>query len=400
MDSTESKIKLLYITTLPLAQWWFLNGQNQFLLERGFELHSITSRGEYLDELAERDKMDVYTVDISRSIAPNKDFCALLKILRLIRIIKPHIIHFSTPKAAFLGSLASWLARSPVRIFLVRGLHTEKTYGMTRQFFSLAESLTSRCSTECVFTSPSLLAFARTEGIISANKGEVLAHGMSNGIDTRRFNRTNVETKHDLVQLREGLSIPKEAKVIGYVGRLANDKGISDLARAWEYVRNNFVDAHLLLVGPWFEEIDPIPPAVKSALELDPRVHLTGIVADTAPYYALMAVKVYPSHGTEGFPNAPMEAAAMELPVVATKVVGSVDAVVDGVTGSIVEPRNSQTLAVAISKYLSDPELCKKHGVAGRQRINKYFKQEIVWEALYNKYRQLLRSNYPEQFCS
>lgn len=394
MNTNESRIKLLYITTLPLAQWWFLRGQNQFLSEKGFELHSITSKGKYLEELAKRDGMDVYTVDISRSIVPHKDFSACMEIFRLIKIIKPDIIHLSTPKAAFLGSVAAWLARVPVSVFLVRGLHTENTFGLRRNFFKLAEWLTAKCSTDSIFTSPSLLAFARKEGIVSPNQGEVLAHGMSNGIDTRRFSLTNVETEHDLDQLRSGLSIPKEAKVIGYVGRLANDKGISDLAKAWADIRTKYVDAHLLLVGPWFEELDPIPPAVKSSLELDPRVHFTGHVAETAPFYALMNVKVFPSHGTEGFPNAPMEAAAMGLPVVATAVVGSVDAVVDGVTGTLVERRNSKALALAIMKYLSDPELCKQHGTAGRQRVEKYFRQEIIWEALYNKYCELLRPIY------
>lgn len=388
-----NKIKLLYITTIPLTQWFLLRGQNQYLAKRGFELHSITSRAQYFEELAERDGMIMHCVNIQRTIVPYLDAFSIIKMYFLIRQIKPHIVHYSTPKAAFLGAIASWLARAPIRVFLVRGLHFEKTFGLKRRFFRLLEKLTVMFSSQCIFTSGSLLEFALAQGITAETKGIILAHGMSNGIDIQRFNRRDVNIKHHIGQLRESIAIPPTAKVIGFVGRLSNDKGISDLAKAWRNIRTIFLDTHLLLVGPWCEEIDPVPAEVKSQLLSDNRVHFTGYVRDTQPYYAIMTIKVYPSHGTEGFPNAPMEAAAMELPVVATAVVGSVDAVVDGVTGMLVEPRNPDALALAIGKYLSDPELCKQHGQAGRERVTRYFRQEIVWEALYNKYCELLNIN-------
>jgi glycosyltransferase involved in cell wall biosynthesis len=106
-----------------------------------------------------------------------------------------------------------------------------------------------------------------------------------------------------------------------------------------------------------------------------------------------MDLFLFPSHGTEGFPNAPMEAACMGLPVIASRVVGCVDSVVDGVTGTLVPPRDACALADAIRAYLRDPDLRRRHGQAGRERVLRDFRQEVIWEALYREYVRLLREN-------
>ena len=85
------------------------------------------------------------------------------------------------------------------------------------------------------------------------------------------------------------------------------------------------------------------------------------------PYLKAMSLLVFPTHGTEGFPNVPMEAAAMGLPVVASRVAGCVDAVVDGVTGTLVPPRNAEALAAAVRMYVRDPLLRRRCGQAGRK---------------------------------
>ncbi|MHC4504221.1 MAG: glycosyltransferase, partial [Planctomycetota bacterium] len=123
--------------------------------------------------------------------------------------------------------------------------------------------------------------------------------------------------------------------------------------------------------------------------ERDERIVSTGFLGDMPPTYALMDVLALPTY-REGFPNVPLEAAAMELPVVATRVTGCVDAVVDGVTGTLVPPRDASALAEATGRYLRDPGLCRRHGQAGRERVLRHFRQERVWTALYEDYLRLL----------
>jgi glycosyltransferase involved in cell wall biosynthesis len=391
MDTAKPKIRLLYVTTLPLAQWWFLRGQNRFLAQKGFELHSITSHEPYFYELAQRDCMTMHPVDIPRSIIPHKDMLTLIRIFFTIRKINPDIVHLSTPKAALLGAIASWAAGIRIRIFLIRGLTSDAKTGFSKKVYQILESLTVRFCNVHYCVSKSLLDQARDNGVLRYDQGEVVGSGMSNGIDCGRFNMANVRQEFDLPDLRESLNIPETSRVVGYVGRLTKDKGVGELLETWKLLRLQFRDIYLLLVGEWRkqEEGDIVSPAVRAALEKDERVRITGYVENPECYYALMTVVVLPSH-REGFPNVPMEAAAMELPVVATRVVGCTDAVLDGVTGTLVEPRNPKALANAITKYLSDPALCKEHGQAGRERVEKYFRQEIVWEALLQKYLELI----------
>ena len=102
-----------------------------------------------------------------------------------------------------------------------------------------------------------------------------------------------------------------------------------------------------------------------------------------------MDLVVLPTY-REGFPNVPLEAAAMALPVVATNVPGCVDAVQDGVTGTLVPPRDPDALAEAIRGYLRDAERGRAHGRAGRERVLRDFRQPVVWDALLAEYFRLI----------
>ena len=368
-------MRLAYVTTLPITQFLFLRGQNDYMARHGFELHAVCSPGQELDRLVERDGVAAHPVPISRRIAPGADLVALVRLYLVLRRIRPHVAHLSTPKAALLGAIAVWAARVPVRVYFVRGTATEGAAGRSRTLFRLLETLTARLCTATICVAPSLLRFLRDEGIVRPGEGTVLACGMSNGVDAERF------------AAADAARAPGAAPVIGFVGRLARDKGVEDLAAAWRVLRERFPDARLLLVGPWEDE-GAVAPECRAALEADARVEMPGLVSDPVPWLARMTVFAYPSHGTEGFPNAPMEAAAAGLPVVATRVVGCVDAVVDGETGRLVPPADPRALADAVAVYLGDAALARAHGRAGRLRVRRDFQREAIWAALLGAYRR------------
>ena len=368
-------LRLACVTTVPITQHCFLDGQTEYLSSRGIEIHSIASPGEHLDLVAKRDGVPVYPVFISRSVTPFSDLKSILNLARTLREIQPDIVNVSTPKAALLGSIAARIARVPHTVFLVRGLITEHASGPLRWLYWGAERLTVMFSDTVICVSPSLLEFARRESIIGRDTGRVVASGMSNGIRPGKF-RPSKEVAR------------QEAPVVGYVGRLATDKGIEDLANAWPEIRSAHPDARLLLVGPW-EDTYSVSRQVREALESDPSVTLTGFADDVAPYYEQMSVFVYPSHGSEGFPNAPMEASASGLPVVASETVGCVDAVVEGVTGTLVPRGSPERLAAAVIAYLDDPQLRLQHGRAGLNRVDREFRQELIWEGMADVYWEI-----------
>ncbi|MCS6831754.1 MAG: glycosyltransferase family 4 protein [Armatimonadota bacterium] len=380
-------IKLVHIATSPLFLNFF-RGQVAYMQARGLHVSVITSPGELLQQFAQREQVDAYPVAMHRRITPVQDMLALARICRILHRVRPHIVHAHTPKGGLLGTVAAWLCRVPVRIYHIRGLPHLAASGMKRRLLRRSEKVACRLAHQVLCVSQSIRQVAVEDGLCSAEKVKVLGAGSGQGVDAEgRFNPSRFLEQQKRL-LRHQLGIPENGLVIGYVGRIVRDKGIVELTEAWRRLRDDYPQAHLLLVGE-YEEQDPVPMEVRRLLESDPRVHITGWLSDVALYYAIMHLLVLPSY-REGFPNTPLEAAAMELPVVVTDIPGCRDAVEDGQTALMVPPADAAALQHAIRRYLEEPELRQRHGKAGRERVLKHFRQELLWQALYEEYVSLL----------
>jgi len=381
--------KLVHVTTVADTLPFF-TGQVGYMKERGLQVEAIASPGKDLDQFATVEKIHAYAVPMTRRITPLRDLLALGRMWRRLRLSRPQIVHTHTPKGGLLGIVAAWLARVPVRIYHVHGLRLMTSTGLKRELLWWTEKVACSLANHVLCDSHSVREVVLSERLCPPDKVQVLLGGSINGVDAMGvFNpaRVGVDVR-DAVRAR--FAIPPDAAVAGFVARLVRDKGVAELAAAWAMLRNEFCNLHLLAVGV-FEPEDPVPAEVEAALRSDPRVHLTGWVPEVAPFYPAMDLVVLPTY-REGLPVVPLEAAAMELPVVATRIPGCVDAVEDGVTGTLVPVRDSAALADAMRSYLRDPELRRKHGRAGRARVLTRFRQEALWEALYGEYTRLLRA--------
>jgi glycosyltransferase involved in cell wall biosynthesis len=189
-------------------------------------------------------------------------------------------------------------------------------------------------------------------------------------------------------KLRIQLGIQPGSVVLGYVGRIVQDKGMHELAEAWKALKGAHSNVKLLLVGD-MEEKDPILPGDRALFESDPDVLMPGFSTNIPAYMSAMDVFVMPSY-REGFGVTNIEAAAMKLPVVSSAIPGCVDSVKDGKTGILVPPRDPEQLVTAIEVYLKDPALRASHGAAGRKRVLADFQPEIIWRGLYAEYRHFL----------
>lgn len=380
-------VKLLQITTVP-ETLSFLKGQTGYMKARGFEVHALSSPGEFLTEFAGSEQVSVYAVKMHRRITPLQDIYAIFQVWLHLRQIRPQIVHAHTPKGGLVGTISAWLAGVPVRIYHIRGLPFMTATGYKRLLLRWSEKVSCLLANQVLCVSHSIREVAVAE-ICPADKVKVLLGGSGNGVDASgKFNPAQVG-EHTRQEIRKKYGIPGEALVVGFVGRIVRDKGIAELVAAWKTLRAEFPNLHLLMVGS-SEPQDAVSPDIENLLTSDERIHLTGVVYNTAPVYAAMDILTLPTY-REGLPNVPLEAAAMELPVVATLIPGCIDAVQDGVTGTLVPPRNAEALADAIRMYLHDSELRRQHGQVGRDRVLREFRQEAIWEAVYQEYLQLLQ---------
>ena len=388
MDTSATKI--VYITTIR-ASLGFYTTQAQYLQKRGFAVYGLSSPGKLLEASTVWEQLPAYAVEMPRRITPLRDCVAILQLARLIRHIHPQIVYASTPKAGVLGMIAAWLAGTPIRIYGVLGLPFMTATGYRQFLLTWSEKVACKLAQQVFSVSQSVREIIVTNGICPVEKVKILGNGSVNGVDAAgRFNPGQLTLNRN--RAREIFHIPAEASVVGFIGRRVRDKGIIELAAAWEQIREAYPDAYLLVAGPP-ELQDPVPAATERFLQHDPRVRVTGFVEDILLAYATMDIFVLPTY-REGFPVSLLEAAALELPAVATRVPGCVDAIVDGITGTLVPAFDDGALAAAIGRYLDQPELRIQHGRAARERAMREFRPEPIVESAYLEFVRLLKEKH------
>ncbi len=378
---------IVYAVTSPMTADFLLRGQLNYMREQGFRVTLIASPSDELNQVAIREGVEVIALRMKRLPSPFDDLSATIRLIGLLRKLRPDIINYSTPKAALLASIASWIVRIPHRVYVLRGLRVEGMAGLKRKVFLYVESIPAWCATSVICNSISLRKEATRLGVISEAKSKVLGNGSSNGVDCSQF-RINEAISEEANTLREQLGIATHDVVIGFMGRMVRDKGVVELLQAFDQLTNRYPHVHLVMVGPR-EVGDDLGEEVWKKMEVQRRVTWLGQRNETRPIYAMFDLLVLPTY-REGLPNVALEAAAMGLPVVTTRVTGAKDAVIDGQTGTLVESRNAEELAQAIEKYLVCEDLRETHGEAGKSWVRDRFRSEVVWKRLADEYRSMI----------
>jgi glycosyltransferase involved in cell wall biosynthesis len=371
-----------------------MRGQLQFLQQQGFDVTLISSPGKWLDTVGQTEHVRIIGVPMEREIAPLKDFVSLCRLWWIMRTLHPDISNVGTPKAGLLAGCAAWFAGVPYRFYTLRGLRFETASGPSRRLLVFAERMACRLAHRVICVSESLRDRAIASGLTTRQRTVVFGSGSSNGVDASRYVPTP-DVLRRAAELRCKLSIPASAPIVGFVGRLTNDKGVPELVEGFSRLDRKFPDLRLLLLGP-FEGKDTLSLKMRKRLETHPRIILTGRVADTAAYYALMDVLVLPSH-REGFPNVVLEAYAAGKPVVAARATGIVDAVMDGETGLLFAVGDVAALVGCLQRLLGNKVMASKLAAAGQELVKREFRQDMVWNALNEEYRRLLKTRAPLQ---
>lgn len=361
------------------------------LVEKGYETTLVSgtlARGESsMAFVAEQLGVRVLPLaELSREISPLRDIVAAVKLAKLIRAERPQILHTHTAKAGTIGRLAALLAGSARPALVVHTFHGHVLRGyfgpLRTAAFRLLETALARASTALVAVSPEVRDELVRLGVAPASKFVVIRLGIE--LEQRVHAEPGLRDES-----RRQLGVAPERFLVGWVGRMTGVKRVDDVLLGFARLRELGVDAVLGLIGdgPDREGME------RRASELGIIRHclFLGYQEEVAPYYAAFDAVILPS-ANEGTPVSVIESLAAGRPVVATRVGGVPDVVVEGVDGFLVELGDTDALGERLAELARDPELRARMGEAGQSRIVQRYAVERLIGDIDDLYRSLLEA--------
>ncbi|MBD9484615.1 glycosyltransferase family 4 protein [Pseudomonas sp. PDM14] len=376
----KAKKKLLVVTTVPETLSTILKGQPAFLA-RHFDLRLATSLGDEVILITSNEGLELSIVPMVRGISPVRDLLSVMRMIVLLRQMRPDAVHSYTPKAGLVTMIAAWLCRVPVRIHTFTGLIFPTASGAKQKLLIWIDRLICACATRVVPEGQGVAQDLRRFGI-THKPLQVIGSGNIAGVDTAYFNPADTHSVERAQTLRSALGIADSAFVFCFVGRLNRDKGLLELVRAFEQLDGG----QLLLVGA-HDQTAPLDARTRQVLDEHPRIHHVGFQEDIRAALLSADVLVLPSY-REGFPNVLLQAGSMSLPVIASDINGCNEIVTPSLNGWLVPARDSEALRLAMQVAMeTSEEGLIAMGQEARLNVKACFEQEAHWQRMVEFYQ-------------
>jgi glycosyltransferase involved in cell wall biosynthesis len=317
-----------------------------------------------------------HQVDISGGLSPQA--------LRQIRFLAEglDILHVHGARAAFFGRLAamSMGGRRPRVVYTIHGFAAPHYPPPKRQALLFLERWLARLTDAWICVSHAERDALLAAGIADAPRIRVIW----NAIDLARF----PDIQNQRREVRIAINVPADAFLVTTVCRLYRPRDFQTLLCAFRRVRDALPQAQLLIVGD-----GPLRAQIAQWVEslgLQDQVHLLGMRSDVPQLLAATDVFILSSRGWEGLPLTVLEAMASSLPVVASDVGGTGEAVIHQQTGYLFPPGDVAALADHLQTLASDPALARQMGRYGLARVNEFFTIQRMVRETAELYEQLL----------
>jgi glycosyltransferase involved in cell wall biosynthesis len=321
---------------------------------------------------------------IRRRTNPVAELMFTLRLAKLYRQLRPALVHHIALKPILVGGIAARLAGVPAIVNAPTGLGF--VFSSDRILAKLLKPLVSLLlritlspkNARVIFENPDDQAELERLGMIRPGAATLIRGA---GVDIEQF--------------APAPEPPPPVRVI-LIARMIREKGVADFVDAARLLREQKIAAEFVLVGA----PDPGNPNTVTAAELR-RWEAEGLVTwlgarkDIAALLRSAHIACQPSSYREGLPKSALEAMAAGKPLVATDIPGCREAVVDGVTGLLVPPRNPAALAAALRQLIEAPQLRATMGAAARLRAEQYFADAIICRQTLLVYDALVHRRAP-----
>ena len=335
---------------------------------------------ENLEAFSLRTGVPVISIEeLRRAVRPADDLIALVKLMRLIGRERPEIVHTHSSKAGLLGRLAAWLKGCPV---VIHYPHGHVFYGYFGRLRTWAVILTERLAARITHRIFTLTELGKREHIGFGIAGPEKFVTVPCGIDLAKFS----SPRRNPTEVRAEFGFSPTDVVAGWVGRLVPIKGCETFLYALELARKRRSGLRGIIVGdgPLRERLEEIA----EGLGLSGNVVFAGAREDIPEVMHALDLFVLTSLN-EGLGRVLLEAMACGVPVVASRVGGVAEIVLQRETGLLVPSKDPEGIAGAILEILNDGKKAKLFSQKGKERA-KLFDVERMIEKTEEVYGELL----------
>lgn len=331
----------------------------------------------------------VFNFSIHRKISLLRDAISLFRMVMFLLRVRPDIVHSTTPKAGLLAMIAARITGVEFRLHTFTGQVWQTRTGLMRKVLIWTDKVTAACASNILTDSLGQLDILAEAGIVDSRKAAVLGHGSICGVNATRY-APNAQVKADM---RKELGLPNDAIVMLYMARFTEDKGALAMADAYAaYGNGDGTPTHLLMVGPDEEQLtDQIRLRLA---DMEGRYSLINYTDVPERFFQCCDLFCLPSY-REGFPMVLLNAAACEVPVIASRIYGCTDAVVDGKTGLLFEAGNIAEFCAHLRQLAGSASLRQRLGKHARSRVEQHYTEEHVNRLLMHVYKTRSVSSSP-----
>jgi glycosyltransferase involved in cell wall biosynthesis len=333
-------------------------------------------------ELSRLEGVQAVSIPMKDSIEPFSDLKVCAKLYSLIRSDHFDLIHAHTSKPGFFARLAAIGTGIPVIYQPANFAFHDGAPKWEAKFYAVLERMAARYMTEKIIAICDGERELARRYSVGSDDQFVTIH---TGIDLEPFNQPV-----NRADVRRALEIPPEVPLVGTVARLTEAKAPQDFIRAAERVHLRYRDVHFVWVGDGALESEA--RRLVESLKLGEVFHFAGYRENIPAIMKSFDCFVLSSHW-EGFPLVVLEAMAASLPVVATRVMGTPEAVCDGETGILVPIGDINAMAEAVERIISDSSLARAFGRAARLRAENMFPYSKMISRIETLYEDVYRSH-------
>ncbi len=302
---------------------------------------------------------------------------AILRLVRYLRQERIEVLHTMIPACNIYGAVAARMAGVP---HLCCSKLSLANYRDSSRLLAAAESITDRWFQLVHCKSRGIVEDVARREPIPRDRMRVIYNGIR--IDDYLAVRNRA-------RIREEFGASPETFLLGVVANLNAYKGHADLIEAISLCSKTLPHLSGVFVG----RDDGIGEELQRKIDteqLQDRIRLVGARSDISDVMSGLDALISASH-EEGFSNVILEAMASALPVIATRVGGNPEAVEENVTGLLVEPRNIEHMAAAIQQLATNPQVTRKMGERGRDRVRALFSNDAYIQGMLGFYDELLK---------